>query len=1167
MRITFNKSLLFLIGILVAVTYAGIFLTAYQLYNTAIEQERERLVETVQSQARLIEAVAAFDQKYSISSFPGTPEEATLSQIVKAHTEYEGFGKTSEFTLAKRVDSQIIFLLRHRNQPLKNIPSPEGGFFLGGELAVPMQKALTGQSGTVVATDYRGATVLAAYEPVSVLNYGIVAKIDMQEIQQPFISAVGSSVLLGSILAVLGSLSFRSLINPILQRIELEKRKFGMLLDSTSEAIYGIDLKGNATFVNPTCLSLLGYDSADELLGRNMHAAIHHHHENGDPYPLEQCQIVKAFSESKSVEVDSEVFWKKDGSAFHVEYRSSPIFEAEKCVGAVVSFVDITQRRMLERSLVENERKYRLLAENMPDMVYQMSLPDGKYHYVSPSAENIFGVTAAVWYENPILISELIHSDWQDYFKREWQVLITEGSTEVYEYQINHPENGVRWLNQRNSITRDADGMPVMITGVVTDITSQKELEHEVASNEERLSLALRSANQGLYDLNVQTGEAVVNDEYATMLGYDPKTFHETNAKWLERLHPDDVERVGQVYLDYIGGKSEEYRVEFRQKRKSGDWIWILSIGRIVDWLQDGQPLRMLGTHTDITKLKDAQEKVRQAAQVFSSTIEGVTITDTNGTILDVNDAFCEITGYSRDEVIGNNPRVLKSGRHKREFYDEMWHSLTTTGAWRGEIWNKRKDGIVYPEMLTISRVTDENQVPTGYVAVFTDITEAKKTEERLEFLAHHDPLTRLPNRYLLNAYLERLLKSSARDDEKLAVVFIDIDRFKQINDNFGHASGDELLKQCASRITKSIRAGDIVSRISGDEFVVLLENVGGSGNVSLIVRKIIEKFNEPFYLNKQEVAATCSIGISLFPDDGNDVSKLLGFADTAMYRAKNDGRNDYQFYTPEMTSAATEQLFMESALKKALQENQFSLVYQPQLHLGSEALIGFEALIRWYHPEQGMIGPNHFIPFAEKTGLIQKIGEWVLNEACCQAREWLKGNIQFGKIAVNISGRQVQHPNFADRVVELLEAHQLDPVYLELEVTESFLMDHEETAIGQLRELQKLGITVAIDDFGTGYSSMSYLKNLPINKLKIDQSFVHDIPHDNNDMAISSAVIALGNAMELQVIGEGVETLEQIAFLKEKGCQYGQGYYFSRPLNAEDVALYIKKGLPEQSA
>ncbi|MES9928691.1 MAG: EAL domain-containing protein, partial [Candidatus Thiodiazotropha sp. 6PDIVS] len=615
-----------------------------------------------------------------------------------------------------------------------------------------------------------------------------------------------------------------------------------------------------------------------------------------------------------------------------------------------------------------------------------------------------------------------------------------------------------------------------------------------------------------------------------------------------------DHEAVAKTYSDYIGGRKDEYRVEFRLRTASGKWVWILSIGRLVEWDSDGKPLRMLGTHTDITALKQAQERVRQAAQVFSSTIEGVTITDLNGTILDVNKAFSDITGYSREEAIGHNPSILKSGRHDANFYASMWKSLLEDGSWRGEIWNRNKQGVVYPEILTISQVFDDDQNPTGYVAVFSDITTSKQTEERMDFMAHHDPLTQLPNRLLFNARLEQAIQRSTRENQALAVMFIDLDRFKQINDSFGHSVGDELLLQCAVRLQTAVRGNDTVGRISGDEFVILLENIKSSENVSIHVRKVIQLFNEPFLLADHEITVTCSIGISLFPDDCKEPSCLLRNADTAMYLAKEEGRNGYQFYTHEMTTAAAEYLFMENALHQALRENQFYLVYQPQIELSNGDYIGVEALIRWQHPEQGVIPPSHFIPVTEKTGLIQEIGEWVLKEACRQASEWKKRGLDFRRIAVNISGRQVQNPDFSNFVISTLEEYNLSADCLELEVTESFLMEHEDEGIRQLRVLQEAGITIAIDDFGTGYSSLSYLKYLPVNKLKIDRSFVRDIPDDSNDMAISEAVIALGGALGLDVIGEGIETEEQVAFLKAKGCALGQGFYYYKPLSVEDI-------------
>lgn len=548
------------------------------------------------------------------------------------------------------------------------------------------------------------------------------------------------------------------------------------------------------------------------------------------------------------------------------------------------------------------------------------------------------------------------------------------------------------------------------------------------------------------------------------------------------------------------------------------------------------------------------EKQLQQSATVFQSTLEGVIITDGDVNILDVNRAFEEITGYTRDEVIGRNPRMLQSGRHDTDFYREMWSSLNETGQWRGEVWNRRKNGFVYPEWLNISCIYDgKDEQPVNYVAVFSDITSIKRSEEKLDHLAHHDPLTDLPNRLLFNARLEQSIKQAKRNRSVFAVLFLDLDRFKNINDSLGHKAGDELLQQLAERVSQEIRLSDTFARISGDEFVILLENTGNAQNTAVAVEKIMAVFNRAFPLGGHEIRITASIGISLYPANGKSAATLLRNADAAMYRAKNEGRNSYQFYTKEMTSSAFERVVIENALRMALTRNEFHLVYQPQLRLQNRKLIGVEALIRWHHPELGEISPSKFIPLAEENGLIHDIGSWVLRAACLQGRQWMKKGFNFGRIAVNVARPQFQHSDFVDKVKAILDDSQLPADKLEFEVTESFIMQNTEHAVQQLEALRRLGLSLAIDDFGTGYSSMSYLKLLPIQKLKIDQSFIRDIPFDTNDMAISEAVIALGKALDLRVIAEGVETEQQAEFLLEKGCQEAQGYLYGRPVTVEE--------------
>ncbi len=548
------------------------------------------------------------------------------------------------------------------------------------------------------------------------------------------------------------------------------------------------------------------------------------------------------------------------------------------------------------------------------------------------------------------------------------------------------------------------------------------------------------------------------------------------------------------------------------------------------------------------------EQRLRQSAAVFKSTVEGVIITDHQEKIVDVNQAFESITGYQREEIIGLTPRILKSERHDMSFYRDMWKSLSETGQWRGEVWNRRKCGEVYPEWLNISSIHDGSGALTNYVAVFSDITSIKRSEEELDHLAHHDALTDLPNRLLFNSRLRQAIKHAKREDSVLAVLFVDLDRFKNINDSLGHSAGDSLLQQLAVRLKGALRLDDSVARISGDEFVILLEQIGDSENTAVAVEKIMKVFDEPFRLDEHQISITASIGISLYPMNGEDASTLLRHADTAMYRAKNEGRNSYQFYTREMTSSAFERVVMENALRGALEREEFQLAYQPQIHLQSGHLTGLEALIRWHHPELGVVAPSKFIPLAEETGLIHDIGAWVLQTACRQGKSWQDKGYDFGRIAVNVARPQLQRSDFLDTVKGVLEQSGLSAANLELEVTEGAVVENTEHAVQQLRALGDLGLRLSIDDFGTGYSSMSYLKLLPIHKLKIDQSFVRDIPFDRNDMAISEAIIALGHALDLHVIAEGVETEPQAEFLSEKGCLEAQGYLYCKPLPAEEI-------------
>ena len=487
---------------------------------------------------------------------------------------------------------------------------------------------------------------------------------------------------------------------------------------------------------------------------------------------------------------------------------------------------------------------------------------------------------------------------------------------------------------------------------------------------------------------------------------------------------------------------------------------------------------------------RQAEEALRLADRVFRSTGEGVAVTDVDGNLVSVNPAFELITGYSAAEVLGRNPRILKSGRHEDAFYREMWASLRETGQWRGELWNRRKSGEVYPEWLTISAVKDTAGSTTHYVGMFSDISSVKEAMQQIDFLAHHDALTRLPNRILFHDRLSHGLDRAQRESRPLALLYLDLDRFKNVNDTLGHPVGDELLQEVARRMTGATRAGDTLARLGGDEFVLLLEDDASAQQAAVVARKMLELFAAPICIAEHKLMLTASIGISLYPGDGEDADTLLKHADRAMYEAKSRGRNTYQFFEPALSAGVLERLVMENALRGAMERNELLLHYQPQVDLATGRICAAEALLRWHSAELGMVSPADFIPVAEETGLIIAIGEWVLRTACAQNKAWQDAGLPPIRVAVNVSALQVLAGTLPVIVAETLRDTGLEPRYLELELTESVMIREVEATLKQVVELKRLGVTISLDDFGTGYSSLGYLSRFPLDRLKIDQAF-----------------------------------------------------------------------------
>ncbi len=551
---------------------------------------------------------------------------------------------------------------------------------------------------------------------------------------------------------------------------------------------------------------------------------------------------------------------------------------------------------------------------------------------------------------------------------------------------------------------------------------------------------------------------------------------------------------------------------------------------------------------------REDRERLRMAAAVFDSTLEGVLVSNADGIIVHVNRAFMHITGYQKDEVIGQRPNKFKSGRHDRSFYEQMYRSLHDKGEWSGEVWNRRKSGEVYPQWQTICAIRDDGGRLTHYVAVFSDISAIKHTERELAHLVHHDPLTDLPTRLRFNDRAAQALAAAQANKRGCALLLLDLDHFQSINDSLGHNIGDQLLKAVADRLKLVIDPGVTLARLGGDEFAILSENCSQVGQAADLAQLVVDVLKEPYELDSHRLFSSASIGISLFPSDAQSAEQLLRNADAALFKAKSNGRSGYALYTEELTAHAQQRVETASELRRALEQDELKVYFQPVHDLFSGKMIGVEALVRWMHPQRGLVPPGEFIPIAERTGLIADLDMWVMRQSCQQMVRWLAEGKALDFVAVNVSSRLFAHRAMYQRVSQVLHDTGLEPSKLEVEVTESAVMDDPEVALEQLHRLRELGLRLAIDDFGTGYSSLLRLKRLPVQKLKIDQGFVAGLPNDDDDVAIVRVIIALARSMGMQIHAEGIEQSEQARFLLEHQCDMGQGYWYGRPVPAQDL-------------
>jgi diguanylate cyclase (GGDEF)-like protein/PAS domain S-box-containing protein len=678
-------------------------------------------------------------------------------------------------------------------------------------------------------------------------------------------------------------------------------------------------------------------------------------------------------------------------------------------------------------------------------------------------------------------------------------------------------------------------------------VESTRRLEEE----RERFESILTNMRDAVWSFSPD-GEKVlfVNDMVETIYGYRPEEFYADPELWMKTVHPDDCTLVRAGFDELLRGGN--FDAVYRIIRSDGEVRWVHDTGYAVTDMA-GRRTRLDGITRDVTAEKQFEAERRLVQAAFENAAEGIVITDADTRIIAVNKAFTAITGYSESDLIGKTPRLWQSKRHNANVYKELWAAIRTSGQWRGELWNRRKNGDIFPAIENVSAIRDQDGQILNYVALLSDISGVKQFEKQLFQLAHHDALTQLPNRLLFTDRLDHALSHAHREGHRLAVLFIDLDRFKNINDSLGHAVGDQLLCEVAARLTSAVRENDTVARLGGDEFVIALEHVSTAEGAAVLAEALVSTLGEPVRIDDHELFITPSIGISIYPDDAKTTEDLIRHADAAMYHAKRLGRNRFQFYSESLTQEMLEKVQLETQLRQTLKRGELEVYYQPQIDLFEGTVSGAEALVRWHHPEIGLVSPTRFIPLAEESGIICQIGEFVLREACRQAKIWLDQGLPLKRIAVNVAGQQLLDVDLSELVENVLVETGLEPQYLEIEITETTVMQQTEKTLSTLHALRELGVNLAVDDFGTGYSSLGYLKQLPVHRLKIDRSFVMDVPHDHNDEAIIRAVAAMARSLHLELVAEGVETAAQHAFLAAEGCQTGQGYLFGEPVPPAD--------------
>ncbi len=1112
---------------------------------------------------------------------------------------------SGETLLVRRDGDSALFIneLRHRQGPGLSLRLPMTRTDLSAVVAVKGAKP-----GRTEGIDYRGVPVLAAYRPVAGTDWVIEAKLDREEVLAP-LRSLAFWVSLVALLAI-ASVSAVTLIlwrqrGRTLQ-LEMRAQSDRLLRQFYDLPFIGIAMSSPTlndwSKCNDQLCQILGY-SREEMVSLGWQEMTHP--EDLAANVAEYDRVIRGESEGYALD---QRFIRKDGSTVFASIDVKCVRQADGTPAYLFATVqDITERKLAEAKIRRLTRIYAALSEcnqaivrcssqeELFPQVCRFAVEFGGMKmawvglvdtgtlrvqpvasfgdeadylrdlYVSADPESPFGrgVTGTSMRElKPVWVQDFLNdpmtAPWHERGGRAgWRAAaalpltcddVAVGALTLCACETNAFDEAVR-----NLLIEMAMDISFALTSFARE-AERRHMEMALRESESRFRDLYEKAPLAYQSLDIEGNILEVNEAWLTLLG---RTRDEVIGKFIGDFLTDASIKTLQNELPKFQHNGRVDGPLFHFVHKDGSQRLLMVNGQIAHD-KEGNFLRTHCIMTDLTERLQSAEQLKLAATVFEQSAEGIFITDADHNILMVNRAFSIITGYSAAEALGKNPRMMSSGHHDEHFFLAVWETVRTDGYWQGEMWNRRKNGDIYPELVSISQVLDVDGKVSHYVGIFSDISEHKESQAHIQRLAHYDSLTGLPNRSLLADRVGQAISRVERTSEPLALVFLDLDRFKNINDSLGHRIGDELLIQVAQRLKTALRDEDTVSRLGGDEFILVLPGAVAEG-AAHVAEKVLKSISLPYYIEQHELSITPSLGIAMYPADGATYETLSMCADTAMYRAKQGGRNTFRFFTREMQERSDRTLQLENALRRVLELDQLQLHFQPQMALENGRIIGVEALLRWQHPEMGTIPPGDFIPVAEESGLILPIGEWVLRSAVRQMKAWMDAGLAPMVMAVNLSAVQFRQANLPELVTQILDEFELPPHCLELELTEGVAMDNPLSAIAVMNDLHARGIRMSIDDFGTGYSSLSYLKRFKVYKLKIDQSFVRDISTDPEDAAIVEAIIGLSKSLGLQTIAEGVETAEQLAFLRSKGCHEVQGYFFARPMPAEQAEDFVR--------